>query len=375
MRVFLYARRRRRHSSGTDRGAGNKFWSAAREWDNRLARKSSFISGRERGLSKPIVLVTAATVSDLAQDLLRAGGADIAFMPDRVDEDALVAALAGQNVAAVLLRGSPPFTAKVFAAARDLKIIAKHGAGVDSVDIASASRHGVAVMVAGGANADAVAEHALAMMLSLSRELPRFDRDTRQGAWRDLNHFVRDFRVRSVGIVGYGQIGERTARLAQACGAQVVIHTRSAIALPAGMAFEPDLNRLLERVDIVSLHCPLTEATRGMMGAAQFARMKPGALLINTARGPVVDEPALVDALKSGHLAGAGLDTFAVEPPDPANPLFALPNVLVTPHIAAATTDAMVRMGTIAANNIISYLRGEVYDPRNFLNPEVFRGA
>lgn len=324
-------------------------------------------------LEKPVVLVTAATVSDLAQKLLREGGAGIEFMADVVDEKALIAALSRDNVAAVLLRGSPPLTERVFAAARGLKIVAKHGAGVDSVDLASATKHGVAVMVAGGANADAVAEHALAMMLCLARDLPRFDRETRQGVWRDLKHFTRDFHTLTVGIVGYGQIGARTARLVQACGAQVVVHTRSEPVLPAGMIVEPDLDRLLERVDILSLHCPLTDKTRGMIGAAQFARMKPGAFLINTARGPVIDEPALVTALQEGKLAGAGLDTFATEPPDAANPLFALPNVLVTPHIAAATTDAMTRMGTIAASNIISYLRGEVYDKRNFLNPEVFR--
>lgn len=328
-----------------------------------------------QGEGKPVVLVTAATVSDLAQQLLREGGAEIEFMPGDINEDALVLALSRGTVAAVLLRGSPPLTERVFAAARGLKIVAKHGAGVDSVDMASATRHGIAVMVAGGANADAVAEHALAMMLSLARELPGYDRETRQGAWRDLNRFTRDFRVRTVGIVGYGQIGERTARLAQACGATVLVHTRSQPALPEGMGFEPDLGRLLERVDILSLHCPLTEKTRGLIGAAQFARMKPGALLVNTARGPVVDEAALVAALQSGRLAGAGLDTFAVEPPDTGNPLFALPNVLVTPHIAAATTDAMVRMGTIAAANIIGYLRGEVHDHRNFLNPQVFRDA
>ncbi len=325
-------------------------------------------------MSKSIVLVTAATVSDLAQDLLRAGGFELAFMPDAIDEEAMIAALSPRNVQAVLLRGSPPLTDRVFAAAHGLKIIAKHGAGVDSVDMASATRRGIAVMVAGGANADAVAEHALAMMLSLARELPRFDRETRQGAWRNLNYFARDFRVRCVGIVGYGQIGERTAKLVQACGAQVVIHTRSKITQPPGMALEPDLNRLLERVDILSLHCPLTEKTRGLIGAAQLAKMKPDALLINTARGPIIDEPALVAALQSGKLAGAGLDTFAVEPVDAANPLFMLPNMLVTPHIAAATTDAMVRMGTIGANNIISYLRGEIYDKRNFLNPAVFKG-
>jgi D-3-phosphoglycerate dehydrogenase / 2-oxoglutarate reductase len=326
-------------------------------------------------LSKPIVLVTAATVSDLAQKLLREGGADIEFMPGVVDEAALVAALGRDKVTAVLLRGSPPLTERVFAAARGLKIVAKHGAGVDSVDLASATKHGIAVMVAGGANADAVAEHALTMMLCLAREMPRFDRETRQGAWRDLKHFTREFHTLTVGILGYGQIGERTARLAQACGAQVVIHTRSGITPPAGMTLEPDLDRFLESVDILSLHCPLTARTRGMIGAAQFARMKPGAFLVNTARGPVIDEQALVDALQNGKLAGAGLDTFATEPPDAANPLFALPNVLVTPHIAAATTDAMVRMGTIAASNIISYLRGEVYDRRNFLNPEVIKNA
>ena len=322
-------------------------------------------------MAKPKVLVTAATVSDLAQNLLRAGGADLIFMPGTIDEAALLAALARDDIAAILLRGSPPLTGRVLAAASDLKIIAKHGAGVDSVDIAAATRRGIAVMVANGANADAVAEHALALMLSLSRELPRFDRDVRSGAWRNLDQFTRDFSARTVGIVGYGQIGERTARLAQACGARVVIHTRSAITPPAGMTYEPALDRLLETVDIVSLHCPLTDQTRGLIGAAQLARMKPGALLINTARGPVIDEAALVAALKSGKLAGAALDTFAVEPPDPVHPLFTLPNVLVTPHIAAATTGAMARMGTIAANNILCWLRGEVHDARNFLNPEV----
>jgi D-3-phosphoglycerate dehydrogenase len=322
-------------------------------------------------VNRPTVLVTAATVSDLAQGLLRDGGAEIAFMPGPTDEPALIEALQRTKAAAVLLRGSPPLTERVMAAAPDLKIIAKHGAGVDSVDIPAATRHGIAVMVAGGANAAAVAEHALAMMLALTRELPRFDRETRAGGWRDLNAFTRDFSQRTVGIVGYGQIGERTARLAQACGATVLVHTRSAVTLPHGMSAEPDFGRLLERVDILSLHCPLTDKTRGLLGPAQFARMKPGALLVNTARGQMIDEAALVAALRSGGLAGAALDTFAVEPPDPANPLFALPNVIVTPHVAAATTDAMVRMGTIAANNIIRWLRGEVYDRRNLLNPEV----
>jgi len=330
---------------------------------------------RKEEVTKPKVLVTAATVSDLAQGLLRDGGAELVFMPGKIDEDALIEAFAREPISAILLRGSPPLNERVLGAAPDLRIIAKHGAGVDSVDIGAASRRGIAVMVANGANADAVAEHALALMLSLSRELPYYDRETRGGSWRDLNRFTRDFSERMVGIVGYGQIGERTARLAQACGARVTIHSRTAIVPPQGMTYEPALDRLLETADILSLHCPLTEATRGLIGAAQLSRMKPDALLINTSRGPVVDEDALVAALRDGRLGGAGLDTFAVEPPDVANPLFKLPNVIVTPHIAAATTGAMVRMGTIAANNILCWLRGEVYDARNFLNAEITRNA
>jgi D-3-phosphoglycerate dehydrogenase len=322
-------------------------------------------------LSKPRVLVTASTVSELAQRLLREGGLEPVFMTDRVDEAALRAALEQQRPAAVLLRGSPPFTAGVIESARGLRVIAKHGAGVDSVDIAAATRCGVAVMVTGGANADAVAEHALALMLALSRDLVRYDREIRGGAWRHLSELRRDFRERTVGIVGYGQIGERTARLAAACGAPVLVHTRSKLALPSGMRLEPDLDRLMASADIVSLHCPLTPQTRGLIGAARIARMKPEALLINTARGPVVDEAALVEALRAGRIAGAGLDTYASEPPGANHPLYALPNVILTPHIAAATTGAMVRMGTIAAANITAWLRGEVHDPRNFLNPEV----
>lgn len=321
--------------------------------------------------SKPLVLVTASTVSDLAQRLLREGGLEPVFMEDRVTEPALREALARHRPVAVLMRSSPPFNAGVIESAKGLKIIAKHGAGVDSVDIAAATRCGIAVMVTSGANANAVAEHSLALMLALSRDLARYDRETRKGQWRNLDALQRDFSARTVGIIGYGQIGERTAKLAAACGAPVIVHSRSAKNLPEGMRLEPDLNRLLETADIVSLHCPLTPQTRGLIGAAQFARMKPDALLINTARGPVVDETALVAALKEGRIAGAGLDTMTTEPPGPDHPLYALPNVILTPHIAAVTTDAIVRMGTIAAANITAWLRGEVHDPRNFLNPEV----
>lgn len=324
---------------------------------------------------RPIVLVTAAAASKELQELLRQAGTELVFMQGTVDEASLLDEFSRQRISAVILRGPAPFTRTVFDAAKELRVISKYGAGIDSVDLESATAHGVAVMVTVGVNAGAVAEHALALMLALARELPRFDRELRKGVWKDPRYVVRDFSDRTVGVVGYGQIGQRTARLAGACGAKVVVHSRTRPMLPPEIEWESSLDRLLGRVDILSLHCPLTDETRGMIGEKQFALMRPGALLINTARGKLVDEPALVAALKSGPLAGAGLDTFATEPPDPAGPLLSLPNVLCTPHVAAYTTDAGAQMGTICARNIISYLRGEIYDQRNLMNPEVLDGV
>jgi D-3-phosphoglycerate dehydrogenase / 2-oxoglutarate reductase len=326
-------------------------------------------------MSKPVVLVTQTTVAKEAQQLLRDAGFEIVFMQAPIDEKALLAEFSRNKVVAVLLRGPAPFTPAVLAGAKDLRIISKHGAGIDSVNLESATARGVAVMITEGVNGDAVAEHALSLMLSLARELPRFDREVRKGAWKDLTYKVKDFRERSVGIVGYGQIGSRTARLASACGARVIIHSRTRAELPAGMEWEDSLDALVARVDILSLHCSLTEKTRGLIGEKQLRLMKPGALIINTSRGKLIDEPALIAALKSGHLGGAGLDTYATEPPGPSNPLLSLPNVILTPHIASSTTHAALQMGTIAARNIISYLRGEIYDPKNFINASVFRGG
>ena len=322
------------------------------------------------GMTKPVVLVTSTTVSNEARSLLHGAGIELAFMEGPITEKALIGEFKRQNIAAVILRGPSPFTSAVFEAAKQLKIIAKHGAGIDSVDLRSATEHGVAVMVTRGANAEAVAEHALALMLALVRELPRFDRGLRSGVWKDPRYIVRDFRERAVGIVGYGRIGQQTARLASACGAKVIVHSRSRATLPPGMEWEDTLDALLGRADIVSVHCPLTDETRGMFGEKQFAQMKTGAIIINTARGKLIDEPALIAALQSGRLAGAGLDVFAAEPPGTGNPLFSMSNVICTPHISAATSGAGARMGTIAAESIIHYLRGEIYDRQNLMNPD-----
>jgi D-3-phosphoglycerate dehydrogenase / 2-oxoglutarate reductase len=316
-------------------------------------------------LSAAPVLVTSNQLSEPAQQVLRDAGLDVTLSPEPASEAEFIAALAEIRPVAVLMRGNPPMTRAVMESASQLKIIAKHGAGVDSVDLAAAAERGIAVMTAGAANADAVAELSLSLMLALSRELPRLDRGIKNGAWQRPQHQGREFRGRLVGILGYGEIGRRVARLATAFGAQVIVHSRSDITDSGGAQMESDLDALLRRADILSLHCPLTPQTRGIIGRTQLQSMPAGALLINTARGALVDEDALVEALRSGHLGGAGLDTFATEPPDPGHPLLKLDNVICTPHIAGATRESLLRVGTIAATNIVRHLRGEAPDPAN----------
>ena len=308
------------------------------------------------------VLVTAQHLVPEARQILHDAGAGLEFMPEPVDEASLTARLARGDVDAVILRGSKPFTAGVLAAARGLRLIAKNGAGVDSVDLAEATRRGIGVAVAPGANADAVAEHAVALMLALVRDLHRLDRKLRLGGWEGTSWMGRDFRGSVVGILGYGSIGRSTARLASALGATVVVmNARHRDA--DGFEVETDLDPFLQRIDILSLHCPLTERTRGLIGPRELALMKAGAFVVNTARGGIVDEAALVDALRSGHLAGAGLDTFDVEPIAAGNPLLALENVIVTPHVAGVTRNAALRVATMTAQNVVAALAGRALPP------------
>jgi D-3-phosphoglycerate dehydrogenase len=320
-------------------------------------------------MTQPIVLVTGTVLSDAGKAVLKDAGAEVIYMSGAVTEDALLAQFAAKNINGLLLRGSPPLTKRVLEAATHLKVIAKHGAGVDSVDIATATARGIVVVTAGDANADPVAEAAIMLMLALARDLPKLHRGLREGKWEKTNYQGREFRGRTVGIVGFGAIGRRTARLARMLGANVVLHSRSKIKDPEGMEVEENFERLLARVDILSLHCPLNEKTRGMISDKQLRMMKPDALLINTARGQLIDEAALIDALKSGRLAGAGLETFAQEPTDPKNPLIFLDNVICTPHISALTVEAMARMGSIAATNIVGYIKRGVCNEANVVNP------
>ena len=224
-----------------------------------------------------------------------------------------------------------------------LQLVHKFGAGVNTIDVDAATERGVAVANMPGANAPSVAEGTVLLMLAALRRLPVLDRATRDGrGWPSdpqLGETVRDIGACTVGLVGYGNIAKQVARIVAAMGA-TVLHTSTG---DDGLPGWRSLPELLRASDIVSLHLPLTADTDGLLGAAALARMKPSAVLVNTSRGPIVDENALADALRDGRLAAAGLDVFGVEPVAPDNPLLGLDNVVLTPHVTWYTVDTMRR--------------------------------
>lgn len=307
-------------------------------------------------MPSPTVLVTSQHLVPEAQRILLASGARIAYMSDPIDESALVDRLSRGPVDAIVVRGPKPLTARVLAAAQGLKIIAKNGAGVDGIDLQEAARRNICVAVAPGANAPAVAEHTVAMMMALVRDLVGHDRRIRAGGWEGTSYQGRDFHGSVVGILGFGSIGQSTARLATALGAQVVVFDPTSRS--DNFEFDPNFDNFLGRVDFLSLHCPLTEQTIGLVGSREIGLMKPGSFLINTARGAIVDERALADALRRGHLAGAGLDTFEVEPIAADNPLLGIDSVILTPHVAGVTRKAAFEVATTTARNVVDFLQG-----------------
>lgn len=225
-----------------------------------------------------------------------------------------------------------------------LKLVHKMGAGVNTIDVDAATRLGIAVANMPGANAPSVAEGAVMLMLAALRRLPELDRATRAGeGWPTdptLGETVRDLGSCTVGLIGYGNIAKRVETIVTAMGATVVhTNTRGAQGHPGWRT----LPELLGASDVVSLHLPLTEHTEGLLDAEALGQMKPGAVLVNTSRGAVIDEPALVSALRDGPLQAAGLDVFATEPVDPGSPLLALDNVVVSPHVTWYTADTMRR--------------------------------
>lgn len=290
------------------------------------------------------------------------------------DPDPAVVAREMRGVHALAVRLSR-INAEVIDAAESLQVIGRNGVGLDNVDVTAATRRGIAVVYTPDANSVSVAEHVLGVALAMSKGYPRLDRETRAGNWGAREKLGRELTGRTFGFIGLGRIGTLAARKCKgAFDAQIVAYdpyARPEVVAELGATLMGSLDALLQRSDVVSLHVPLIPETKGLIGARELARMKPTAYLINASRGTVVDEEALAAALRNGTIAGAALDVFGEEPLPAGHPLYDVPNLLLTPHTAALTEEAMERMAMSMASDVLAVLRGE--KARYVANPEVFK--
>ena len=321
---------------------------------------------------KIIAILNNETQFDMARSMAPSG-AELQLFTRRDAEKARAAIANAEYMIATL----PPFDVgpEFFAAAPKLKLIQALTAGYDKWDLDAAAQAGVLIATNGGANSAGVAEHAIMLMLALKRNLLQYHADVLSGKWWKIGEMppVSDLAGQALGIVGFNSIGRKLARIAAGFGMRVIYS--DVVRLPPheedalGVTFRL-LPELLRDADIVSLHVPLLPSTSKMIGTREFGLMKPSAILINTARGPVVEEAALIDALTSGRIAGAGLDVLEKEPPDTDNPLFNMPNVVLTPHQAGhifhygepALRNAFLNIGRMLAgapaNWVVPELRG-----------------
>ena len=268
-------------------------------------------------------------------------------------EDRLIERI-GSTELVLNIRSSSKFTARVFDACPRLRLVSLWGTGTDNVDLPAAASHGVTITNTPGVSAISIAEHTLALLLAAARHIPQMDAATRRGEWARGQSV--ELRGKTCGIVGLGAIGAQFARLAAAIGMRVIGWTMHPRPIP-GVELV-DLDDLYRASDVVSLHLRLSPETVGFIGAPQFALMKKNAILINTARGAIVDEAAMIDALTTGRISGAGLDVFTAEPLPAGHPLTRLSNVTITPHCAGVTPEALEAGLRMAVENIWAFLSG-----------------
>jgi D-3-phosphoglycerate dehydrogenase len=318
------------------------------------------------------ILVTARSFRKTPgphQTMLTDAGYAVAYNPhDRPLEASELAEL-GRDVVGMLL-GLDSVTAEVFEQAKRLRVISRYGVGLDTVDLKAATAHGVVVTITPGANSVTVAELTIGLMFALARRIAHHDRIVKGGRWSRVSGI--ELTGLTLGLLGLGRIGQEVARRAAGLGMKVIFYDPvpppEDVVSALGAEYHP-LDEVIAGSDVLSLHVPLNETTRNLIDGTRLAQMKPAALLINTARGGLVDEQALYEALAEGRLGGAACDVFATEPPT-ENPLLGLDQFIATPHLGSDTVQTVLRMGTMAAENLLAVLRGE--RPANVANPEVY---
>jgi len=302
--------------------------------------------------AKPVVLVTAADLAPEAMALL--GDYQVVFAGKTPTEEDIAALCKRHDPVAIIVRYGK-VGAMAMDAAPALRVISKHGSGTDTIDKVAAKARNIEVRAATGANAAAVAEQALALLLACAKSVPQLDARMHAGFWDKATHKSLELGGRTVGLVGLGAIGQRFARMADAMGMHVIGFDPYAKDLPACIT-PVGLDAIWREADVISLHCPLTDDNRNLLNGETLARCKHGVIVVNTARGGLVDEAALLAALASGQVASAGLDSFQVEPMTAGHPFQGVPNLVLSPHIGGVTSDAYLNMGLAAARNALAVL-------------------
>lgn len=302
--------------------------------------------------SHSVVLVTG---SDLAQEALSLlNDFEIVYAGKQPSEDDLYQLCQQHNPVAIIVRYGK-INARIMDAAPRLRVISKHGSGIDVIDQKAAAERQISIQSAPGANAAAVAEHAWAMILACAKAVVPLDRRMREGHWDKSTHKSVELEGRTLGLIGLGAIGSRVARIGRAFGMKVIAYDPFAKIFPDECE-SCSLEALLQQADIISLHCPLTEQTRHMISNDTLALCKKGAILVNTARGGLIDDEALSDALTNGTISWAGLDSFAIEPLTAPHIWQSVANVILSPHIGGVSDNSYVKMGTAAASNVLKVL-------------------
>jgi D-3-phosphoglycerate dehydrogenase len=303
---------------------------------------------------KPVFLVTAADLAPQALALL--GDHEVVFAGKTPSDDDIVALCRQHDPVAIIVRYGKVGGAAM-AAAPSLKVVSKHGSGTDTIDKAAAAERGIRVVAAVGANAAAVAEQALALLLACAKSVVTLDRRMHAGHWDKATHKSVELEGRTIGLIGLGAIGLRFARMADAMGMRVLGHDPYAQAVPAHVQ-RVELETIWRESDAISLHCPLTADNTRLLNAQALAACKRGVIIVNTARGGLIDEAALLAALQTGQVGSAGLDSFAVEPMTAGHPFHGHPRITLSPHIGGVTADAYVKMGVASVNNALAVLNG-----------------
>lgn len=306
------------------------------------------------------VLVTSrsfGSIDSTSEEILKQAGCKVILMGKDFEMERFARTVVDCEA---LIIGAHDFPVELMNRCKELKIICKHGAGLDNIHLEEAKARGIAVCNAPGTNANAVADLTIGLMLSCARHISLGDRRVREGQWKALTG--KDVYAKSLGLLGFGAVARNVAKRAAGFDMKVLAYDPYVKRLPEGFGHVTlceDVNAVISGCEFLSVHLPLTEETRGFIGSTELSTMRRGAYLINTARGGIVDEQALYQALATGHLSGAAMDVSEVEPINPANPLLTLDNVVITPHIGMYSKEAIGAVSIICAENVANCLTGK----------------